>query len=68
MASERARQQQIALNRVQNRPDYEIEESKQSIIFQRGLFTKELKLPKEDSTNLLNFRTVTVKCTQRFCT
>lgn len=51
------------LNILQNREDFELSLN-QSLIFKKGLFIKILEPIKEDSTKP---RTVTVKCTYKYC-
>jgi hypothetical protein len=67
MDSERARQQQIALNRIQNAEDFQINLEDQPIIFKQGLFKKILEPPKDNPEDPKNYRTVTIKCTQLGC-
>ena len=49
----------IALNRTQNEPDYEIDINKLPIIFKKGLFSKTLEPPNRDPTEP---RLVTLRC------
>ncbi|XMA14355.1 hypothetical protein WAI453_007146 [Rhynchosporium graminicola] len=54
----------IALNRAQNEPDFEIDPDKLPIIFKKGLFSKTLEPPSKDPTAP---RLVTVKCFYKGC-
>jgi hypothetical protein len=67
MDSVQVTQQQLALNRLQNSPDFELSIKDQPMIFKKGLFIKVLDPPPANPEDPKSFRTVTVKCTQPGC-
>ena len=58
----------IALNIAQNKLTFKLEPIEfQSIIFKKKLFSKTLNSPKDNSEQLENYRTTTVKCLYSSC-
>ena len=67
MDTEQVSQQTLALNRLQNSPDFELSTKDQPMIFKKGLFIKILDPPLANPEDPRSFRTVTIKCTQPGC-
>jgi hypothetical protein len=53
----------VKLNILQNEEDFKLKPvSQQALIFKFGLIKKILNPPKDNSNDINNFRTVTIKC------
>ena len=58
----------IALNKVQNNPNFELPDLEEQMpIFKEKLCSKTLNPFKENPEDLKNYRTVTIKCLYKGC-